>query len=679
MKNSSLKKKRVVGMILAFLMVFNLVVFTGQVGAFADVTDQSTSGGTDQSNSGGSASDDTSGSTQNNSSGTAQSTSVESTSNGSVTVDFLTNFTELTSVSEISGKTEIAMIPKKYDNSEVIIGLPDGSALVRPIALASDSEKLGKISVFENLVSSSSGASSTDLTNAAGKYCIDPNNKGKVFVVQPSKAGKYFDHCPYGSITYKDNAWYYNCCRSGVTNAGPFYIYSYETKPIEIPLDDIVIKAKNTFTPSLEHRKIDESDFEATITVENKEINKVIEMSTITLDPTDNSVNPLKGDCTVTAVFGLGENVAKKEIVAAVQLTSSDIRAKLNTSKYSGTSSKTFTTDDVMVEYRVDDQWHETDEFELLDATVNPLNGDTTISISLAGVNKVVEAAKPISGNVSANGTTDIKELVQSVQTIQAKPNSVIANNSITAVKAAIDIMKSEKLNQYVTEAIDLGDANVIVKDDGTAAKLQAKVNTMDASVIANALTPEEIVKVLSGEKVDLRLEVVVDETSNAKETTGGQLIEKNLEANQNAYYFTADLFKIFNDNEDDKSSITEFADAISFTIDIPEELRSEGRAFTLIASHENADGTFETFELVDTDDDDTTFTASTTKLCTMALVYADEAVAETPIVEDPVIEPAYNYDVSPETADLRNILWAFIITVSAGAVLVVTFRKEFQ
>ena len=62
-----------------------------------------------------------------------------------------------------------------------------------------------------------------------------------------------------------------------------------------------------------------------------------------------------------------------------------------------------------------------------------------------------------------------------------------------------------------------------------------------------------------------------------------------------------------------------------------------------------------------------------------MALVYADEAVAETPIVEDPVIEPAYNYDVSPETADLRNILWAFIITVSAGAVLVVTFRKEFQ
>ncbi len=645
MKNSSSKKKRVVGMILAFLMVFNLVVFTGQVGAFAGDT----------------------------------------TSNGSITIDILTNFTEIKGIEQLEnyrktvsekGETaKVVMIPEKYGKDNVILGLPAGSALVE----------------LKGLVKDSPVAETSDIEKDTSKI---------EHVYVPTK-GKGFDTCDYGSIVYlskdttltrrgndktmqgsytlEEDAWFYNCSGSGVKNVGPFYIYSYETKTLEISQDDIVIKAKSTFTPSLKPGYINESDFEATITLKNEVIDKVINMSPITLDPTDNSVNPLKGDCTVTAVFGMGENVARKEVVAAVQLTSSDIRAKLITSKYSGTSSKTFTTDDVMVEYRVDDQWHETDEFELLDATVNPLNGDTTISISLAGVNKVVEAAKQISGNVSANGTTDIKELVQSVQTIQAKPNSVIANNSITAVKAAIDIMKSEKLNQYVTEAIDLGDANVIVKDDGTAAKLQAKVNTMDASVIANALTPEEIVKVLSGEKVDLRLEVVVDETSNAKETTGGQLIEKNLEANQNAYYFTADLFKIFNDNEDDKSSITEFADAISFTIDIPEELRSEGRAFTLIASHENADGTFETFELVDTDDDDTTFTASTTKLCTMALVYADEAVAETPIVEDPVIEPAYNYDVSPETADLRNILWAFIITVSAGAVLVVTFRKEFQ
>jgi hypothetical protein len=65
-----------------------------------------------------------------------------------------------------------------------------------------------------------------------------------------------------------------------------------------------------------------------------------------------------------------------------------------------------------------------------------------------------------------------------------------------------------------------------------------------------------------------------------------------------------------------------------------------------------------------------------------MALVYADEEVAEAPVIETPVVdEPVIEvfYDVSPQTADLRNVLWTFIITVSAGAVLVVAFRKEFQ
>ncbi len=65
-----------------------------------------------------------------------------------------------------------------------------------------------------------------------------------------------------------------------------------------------------------------------------------------------------------------------------------------------------------------------------------------------------------------------------------------------------------------------------------------------------------------------------------------------------------------------------------------------------------------------------------------MALVYADEEVVEAPVIEAPIIEPEVvlnDGDVSPQTADLRNVLWTFIITVSAGAILVVAFRKEFQ
>ncbi|WP_027437338.1 hypothetical protein [Lachnospira multipara] len=735
MKNSSLKMKRVVGMILAFLMVFNLVVFTGQVGAFADgnTPGESSSNDVGQSN---------------------QNTSGESTSDGSIKVNILTSFTEITSVGEISGKTEIAMIPQKYGTNDVILGLPDGSALVRPIALASDTKTLNSIPETEvkNLVAPYNTASKSDITNAVGEYCcIDYNNKDSVFVVQPSKGGKGFDHCPYGTIKYNaNNAWYYNCCRGGVHGAGPFYIYTYTTKQIEYSSDNVEVKFKEDFTPLMSAGTVDPSLLEAVINLDSDTTYTVpsIELS-------DNYVNPETGDVTITAKVGVDGSYIEKEITAAVKIEESSIYTRLNSGiytgvqaktfsknefevgfildgksytasdfelvdatvdpskgdtqitikyagytkqidaatkleesavfarlksgKYTGVQAKTFSKDDIEVGFNLDGKSYTASDFELVDATVNPINGDTKITIKYAGYTKEISAATAITGDVKANGTTGVKELINKVSTITPKTNSVINNNSISTVEAAINIMEPTKLDKYVNEAINLGDANVAVKQDGTAAKLQAKVNTVDASVITNSLTPEEIIRVLAGEKVDLRLEVVVDETSDAKDTTGGQLIESNLNTNESAYYFTADLYKIFNDDEENKSSITEFSDAISFTIDIPEEIRNEGRLFTLVASHELADGTFETFELVDTDDDDTTFTASTTKLCTMALVYADEAVAETPIVEDPVIEPAYNYDVSPETADLRNILWAFIITVSAGAVLVVTFRKEFQ
>ncbi len=724
--------KRVVGVILAFLMVFNLVVFTGQVGAFADGT---TSNDVGESN---------------------QNTSGDTTSKGSIKVNILTNFVELTSVSEISGKTEIAMIPQKYGANDVILGLPDGSALVRPIALASDTTTLNSIKVFENLVYPSNTARDTDITNAVGKdYCIDYNNKDSVFVVQPSKGGKGFDYCPYGTIKYNDNnkAWYYNCCRGGVRGAGPFYIYTYTTKQIEYTSDNVEVKFKENFTPLRSAGTVNSSLLEAVIKLDGDTTYKVpsIELS-------DNKVNPETGDVTITAKVGVDGSYIEKVITAAVKIEESSIYTRLNSDKYTGVQAKTFTKDEIAVGYTLDGVNHTASyfelvdpyvdpskgdtkitisyggytkqidaatkleesaifaringgkytgvlaktftkddiavgyildgksitasDFELVDPYVDPSKGDTKITISYGGYTKQIDAAKAITGDVKANGTTGVKELVTKVSNITPKTQSVINNNSISTVEAAIQIMETEKLDKYVNEAIDLGDANVAVKQDGTAAKLQAKVNTVDASVITNSLTPEEIIRVLAGEKVDLRLEVVVDETSDAKDTTGGQLIESNLNTNESAYYFTADLYKIFNDDEENKSSITEFSDAISFTIDIPEEIRNEGRLFTLVASHELADGTFETFELVDIDDDDATFTASTTKLCTMALVYADEEVVEAPVIEAPIIEPEVvlnDGDVSPQTADLRNVLWTFIITVSAGAVLVVAFRKEFQ
>ncbi len=664
MKNSSLKMKRVVGVVLALLMVFNLVVFTGQVGAFAETG------------------------------------SGESTSSGPVSVTILTNFQEIKGITELekyresvkksategtateetvtAGTAKVAMIPVKYDTNDVIMGLPAGSALVELKGLVSD-------------LSTSVGNTSTVVTG-------EDKNK-KIEHVTVSQSGNGFDGCEGGSIVYlskdtylyrnlvgnendgyytlTEDAWFYNCWGGGVSNVGPFYIYTYTTEQIEYTSDDVEVKFKEDFTPLKSAGTVNPSLLEAVIKLDNNTTYKVpsIELS-------DNKVNPETGDVTITAKVGVDGSYIEKVITAADKIEESSIFARLKSDKYTGVQAKTFTKDDIEVGYTLDGESNAASYFELVDATVDPSKGDTKITISYGGYTKQIDAAKAITGDVKANGTTDVKNLITKVSDITPKTQSVINNNSISTVEAAIHIMETEKLDKYVNEAIDIGDANVAVKQDGTAAKLQAKVNTVDASVITNSLTPEEIIRVLAGEKVDLRLEVVVDETSDAKDTTGGQLIESELNSNESAYYFTADLYKIFNDDEDNKSSITEFSDAISFTIDIPEEIRNEGRTFTLVASHELADGTFETFNLVDIDDDDATFTASTTKLCTMALVYADEEVVEAPVIEAPIIEPEVvlnDGDVSPQTADLRNVLWTFIITVSAGAILVVAFRKEFQ
>ena len=481
-----------------------------------------------------------------------------------------------------------------------------------------------------------------------------------------------------GDYTLTEDAWFYNCSGGGVSNVGPFYIYAYDEETITYSANNVEIEFKEGSIPLISAGTVDPSSLEAVIKVKDK----TYTVPSIELIDDNKTVDPDSGDYTVTVKVGLGTSYVTKEVKAATKLEESDVFARVKGGKYTGGIAKTFSKNDIEVGFILDGKSYTSSDFTLEEAYVDPINGDTKITIKYAGYTKEISAATAITGDVKANGTTGVKELINKVSTITPKTKSVINNNSISTVEAAIQIMETEKLDKYVNEAIDIGDANVAVKQDGTAAKLQAKVNTVDASVITNSLTPEEIIRVLAGEKVDLRLEVVVDETTAAKDTTGGQLIESNLNTNESAYYFTADLYKIFNDDEDNKSSITEFSDAISFTIDIPEEIRNEGRTFTLVASHELADGTFETFNLVDIDDDDATFTASTTKLCTMALVYADQEVVEAPVIEAAIIEPEVvlnDGDVSPQTADLRNVLWAFIITVSAGAVLVVAFRKEFQ
>lgn len=62
----------------------------------------------------------------------------------------------------------------------------------------------------------------------------------------------------------------------------------------------------------------------------------------------------------------------------------------------------------------------------------------------------------------------------------------------------------------------------------------------------------------------------------------------------------------------------------IKIVIDIPEELRKQGRTFYLLRMHNNPDGTEVISEIADMDDNDNTFTFETNQFSTYAIVYTD-------------------------------------------------------
>ena len=251
-------------------------------------------------------------------------------------------------------------------------------------------------------------------------------------------------------------------------------------------------------------------------------------------------------------------------------------------------------------------------------------------------------------GEVIGNGEKSTEELKEEFKNETPKDNSaakkVLGENATTA--DAIDALVGEQKTELINSAInDAGN----LKIEGEGAKLN------DVSDIATAvLDPSELVQVVLGDNIVIDLKVADKPESSVNTATKNKIVETaGAKANNGLFFFDADLFVTVNNGE--PTPVTKFAKAISFTRDIPESLRGAGRIFSAIYTHDN-NGTLESGTLEDQDNDPNTFTGSTDRLCTMALVYTQSTSnSSTPVTADSASPKTDNTSYNPFTWSTGN------------------------
>ena len=142
-------------------------------------------------------------------------------------------------------------------------------------------------------------------------------------------------------------------------------------------------------------------------------------------------------------------------------------------------------------------------------------------------------------------------------------------------------------------------------------------VNRLKEEIIAQHLTVEEKAAVENG--ADLEIILFVEDAGNTVPPQDKQAAETVITDTPYAIgqYLNIDMLKLINGQQVGK--ITELGTPISVTIEVPETLRGENRAYAIVRVH---DGAAEILE--DQDNDQNTITILTDRFSTYAIVYHD-------------------------------------------------------
>ena len=130
-----------------------------------------------------------------------------------------------------------------------------------------------------------------------------------------------------------------------------------------------------------------------------------------------------------------------------------------------------------------------------------------------------------------------------------------------------------------------------------------------------------------SGKTTEIILELKENKDNTGDTAEAKKQIAKLLDADEDAYYFDCDLYKVIS-GSGSRIHITEPASKIKIGYTIPSGLQKKGRTYRLIGSHKDmATGVMSSYVIPSSVDDKYVMSFETDKLCLMALSYTDDDI----------------------------------------------------
>lgn len=273
------------------------------------------------------------------------------------------------------------------------------------------------------------------------------------------------------------------------------------------------------------------------------------------------------------------------------------------------------------------------------------------------GTNKVKDAAEEIKNVINREevkidedvkedaevvvGTNVIKhaELVELVKDIEVKQDSILAELGVTPEEMAGLLVNEDIAEECLEKTVDAGIINITVDNKS---ELIVSGNFTDAEhVLRTIVQPQELIGVMSGEQLEIRLVIQQEE----EVVTYDELVAALDDDSNIGTKMQINLFRIKNETE--WENIAEVSDKIRFVMDISDELVADGRVFELLLSHVHEDGSVEIIRCEDLDSNPNTITCETDRFCDAMLIYKD--------VKNEVQPDGNNSDVVQDTADENN------------------------
>lgn len=203
-------------------------------------------------------------------------------------------FSKVTGLSNLSvGTTYLFCGDSMLNSNNCYISIPSGSATLK--------------------ITSNTGISGGSWSNASDAKGVDVVAKGQGF-----------DSCSKGNVKYYNSAFYYACNAGGVTDVGPFYVYTYKSTT-NYTVSGSVKAGKSISTTGV--TTFSNSDLEVKVSIPG---DKTYTINSFTI--TDGTVNPNNGDSTITVNF----NGVSIPITVSAPLSASCFSISNNVKNYNG-------------------------------------------------------------------------------------------------------------------------------------------------------------------------------------------------------------------------------------------------------------------------------------------------------------------------------------------------------